>query len=246
MLRFIIHLGLASWYGYILYFDYSITKDYTPIKGNYWSKFIWLTHIDLCMQFLYHAFATLMTTFPSLRNNCRKSFDFIATALVFPVAATVVFLFWTLFYIDPGALADPLAQQILAIAFFNHSIHTLPLLAMIIDFMLWKHQRPKKSKTFKILFIFSALYLIEIFYVNSITGTWPYPILAQLPPPLRILFIVACIGVLYLAFLIGDTFNYMIGSKEEGQIIRITHTPTGPNYGTLKNEPEDGYRVIHA
>uniref|UniRef100_A0A0N5C7C8 Androgen-dependent TFPI-regulating protein-like n=1 Tax=Strongyloides papillosus TaxID=174720 RepID=A0A0N5C7C8_STREA len=246
MMRFIVHLGLAAWYGYILYYDRNLTNEFLPIKGNYWSKFIWLTHIDLCMQFLYHSFATLMTTCSSLRNSCRKSFDFYATSLVFPVAATVVTLFWSLTFIDPGALADPQAQKILAIAFFNHSIHTLPLPAMIIDFILWKHQRPKKSKTFKILFIFSSLYLIEIYYVNSITGKWPYPILAELPPPLRILFIVACMAVLFLAFLVGDLINYVVGGEKEYKSIRITQSPSAPNYGTLNNQPEEGYRVIYA
>uniref|UniRef100_A0A0N4Z644 Androgen-dependent TFPI-regulating protein-like n=1 Tax=Parastrongyloides trichosuri TaxID=131310 RepID=A0A0N4Z644_PARTI len=250
MLRFIIHLALAGWYGYILYFDSELTKDFMPIKNNYFSKFIWLTHINLCMQFLYHSFATAMSTLPSLRHSCRKKFDFFATALIFPVAATIVFLFWGLTFIDPGALADPQAQKILAIAFFNHSIHTLPLPAMLIDFILWKHNRPNKSKTLKLLFVFSLLYIIEIFYVNSVSGIWPYPILGELSPPLRILFILVCMFVLFLAFLVGDLFNYMIGGVKEYDAIYNTHQQPPqnnfPNYGTLINPPEEGYRVVYA
>uniref|UniRef100_A0AC35U8X5 Androgen-induced gene 1 protein-like n=1 Tax=Rhabditophanes sp. KR3021 TaxID=114890 RepID=A0AC35U8X5_9BILA len=244
IIQFIFHLALTLWYGYIVVYDYEMTKDFMPIKGNYLSKFVWLTHIDLFVQIMYHFFAILYVCSSNLKKNFKGTFDFLATAFVFPLAAAVVILFWSLYIADPDSLADPQAQKILSVAFFNHTIHTLPLIAMIVDFFLWKHTRAKKGSTLQILFTFAVLYLVGMYYVYGITGKFPYPILDTLEPVFRILFILVCLSVLFACFILGDIINVIAGGEKDTPTKFIRQGPSV--YGTLENDPTPprNYRVI--
>uniref|UniRef100_A0A914CGU1 Uncharacterized protein n=1 Tax=Acrobeloides nanus TaxID=290746 RepID=A0A914CGU1_9BILA len=84
---------------------------------------------------------------------------------------------------------------------------------MILDFGVWKHPRPAKTKAIKSILIFCILYLIDIHLIYYVSGFWAYPILGQLAFPFRMLFIVFCTAVIFGAFLIGDVYNsYLLDS----------------------------------
>uniref|UniRef100_A0A183TYN4 TLC domain-containing protein n=1 Tax=Toxocara canis TaxID=6265 RepID=A0A183TYN4_TOXCA len=60
----------------------------------------------------------------------------------------------------------------------------------------------------------------DVHVVHAISGYWAYGILAQLPAVLRTIFILACAAVLYLAFLVGDTFNALCHSLFDNKVAR--------------------------
>jgi len=45
--------------------------------------------------------------------------------------------------------------------------HTLPLLTMTIDFLLWRHSRPTWKSAFIVIYIFMIAYLIEFVFFLS-------------------------------------------------------------------------------
>ncbi|CAJ0583650.1 unnamed protein product, partial [Mesorhabditis spiculigera] len=121
---------------------------------------------------------------------------------------SVVSLFWTLYFLDPDFLLhDENARRVISIAWFNHGLHTLPTVTILIDLLLWNHGRVAKSSAFKGLLSFATLYIIDIHYVHYTTGFWAYPILGQLSLPLRAAFIIGCASVFFVKFVFLDAMS---------------------------------------
>ena len=206
------NLLFAIIYAYTLYYDYNLTETHKffPVPGIYLSKLVWLTMINLYLHFLYNSIAALFAWLEIRNPSLLAPFHFVATAIVFPVGFTVVCLFWGLVLMDPAHLMDENAKILLAIKWFNHSLHTLPLVAMILDFCLWRHTRPAKKGAFMTIFVFVCLYMIDIHYFYYVHGVWAYPILGNLATIGRLLFILFCSMFIFAAFLIGDFFNKFV------------------------------------
>ncbi|CAP34065.2 Protein CBG16421 [Caenorhabditis briggsae] len=194
------HLVSASLYAFICYKDTQIvTGANLPIPFNGWSRFVWLTIIDLYMQTLYHSIGFLLSIFSLNRNHV--IFDYWARALVGPIGVAVTVLFWGLFLFDPATLArDEMAMKILSIAWFNHGLHTLPAITAHLDTVIYKHTSFSTSAILKGIAVFVTLYLIDLHYVFYTSGFWAYPILGELEPPYRFVFIASCMFVVYLGY----------------------------------------------
>jgi hypothetical protein len=72
-----------------------------------------------------------------------------------------VFLFWFLVFLNPDFLITEEAKPFLSIQWFNHALHTSPVIGMALDFICWRHPRPKKSNALRAIFAFAVLYTIE-------------------------------------------------------------------------------------
>uniref|UniRef100_A0A1I7WPK0 Acyl_transf_3 domain-containing protein n=1 Tax=Heterorhabditis bacteriophora TaxID=37862 RepID=A0A1I7WPK0_HETBA len=211
-LRAVFHLVTFLTYTYICYFDYNLVKgSMLPIPDQFFSKFVWLTLICLYIQTFYH----LIAFFIDLTRCQHAFFHYFARAIVGPIGMSVVLLFWTLFLFDPNTLlADENAKRIIAIKWYNHGIHTLPLITVLIDISIWNHGQPSKKAAVIGIAVFAVLYITELVhpifclrikicyfleyifayslhYVYYISGFWAYPILGQLSLPFRTLFIAA-------------------------------------------------------
>ncbi|CAI4231006.1 unnamed protein product [Auanema sp. JU1783] len=204
LISFLIYAGTA-------YFDYGMVKGkMLPIPNQFFSKFVWLTLIDLYIQILYHFIAIFISVF----GGKHPIFHFLSRAIVAPVAMTVVSLFWLLYTFDPNTLlADDLAKQMIGIVWYNNVLHTLPLITAIVDTVIWNHGHVAAPKAIKAIGVFATLYIIDIHVVHHISGFWAYPILGDLILPLRAVFIVACMSVLFMNYKITECLHTAIHGK---------------------------------
>ncbi|CAD5228916.1 unnamed protein product [Bursaphelenchus okinawaensis] len=165
---------------------------------------------------IYHTIGAVLSLV-SLRKNSKilKYFHFVATSLLFPLATTVVTLFWSLYLYDRKTLITEEAEFLMEHEWFNHSLHTTPLIGMVVDSLAWRHPRPHKKSALKAIFLFTVVYLIDIHYVWYVSGFWAYPILGQLNELERLAFILVCCAVIFSAFLISDAFNAMLQPKKK-------------------------------
>uniref|UniRef100_A0A1I7T5N6 DUF1405 domain-containing protein n=1 Tax=Caenorhabditis tropicalis TaxID=1561998 RepID=A0A1I7T5N6_9PELO len=77
------HLICAALYGFVCYKDTQIvTGALLPIPFNGWSRFVWLTIVDLYMQTLYHSIGFILSVM-SIKSH--QAFDYWARALVGPI-----------------------------------------------------------------------------------------------------------------------------------------------------------------
>jgi hypothetical protein len=222
LLPLLLHSTCVLLYGYTIYFDYKAVSDLErsgkyryPIPGLHFSKLVWLTVINLYVQFIYHCIGAVLSlsapsaekaATPTRESAVRREFHFFSTTLIFPIAITVVVLFWSLYFINPKLVMDEQGKRILAISWFNHAIHTVPAAVMITDHVLWSHPRQTSSRTVLVTVIsFACLYIALVHFVWFFWNFWAYPILGELIPPLRILFIIFCSLFMYAAYLIGDS-----------------------------------------
>jgi hypothetical protein len=83
-----------------------------------------------------------------------------------------VVLFWALVFLNPEFVMNEEVKPILAILWFNHSLHTLPVIGMALDFIAWRHKQPKTSNALKAIFAFSILYTINLHIVFYHSGFW--------------------------------------------------------------------------
>ncbi|CAD5234574.1 unnamed protein product [Bursaphelenchus xylophilus] len=215
---FVVNLGYSVFYIYTLWFDYqlNLVHPFLPIPGVYLSKLVWLTMVTFFSLTVYHSVgAVLALSTPKKNSKFMRYFDFVATSLLFPLATSVVVLFWSLFLYDQNTLIDEKAEFLLEHEWFNHALHTTPLIGMTLDAIAWRHPRPHKKSALKAIFIFTVVYLIDIHLVWFVSGFWAYPILGQLNNLERLAFILVCCTVIFAAFLISDAFNAMLQPKKK-------------------------------
>ncbi|CAD6187310.1 unnamed protein product [Caenorhabditis auriculariae] len=195
----VFHVFMFFAFVFVCWKDYLIVYgDLLPMPGQFLSKFVWLTMINLYLHTFYHFFGI----FISLAGSKSTTFDYAARAFVGPIGVTVTVLFWALYLADPANIADDIrGRQILAIQWFNHGLHTLPLASSVLDHIVWNHKGFHTRQILQGIATFCAFYLADIHIVHHYTGFWAYPIIGDLSPPLRIVFFAVCIGVFYLSYL---------------------------------------------
>lgn len=184
---------------------YVISGPGLPIPGNYFSKVVWLTIINLYIQIFYHLYSVYLSTRSRALQQSAKYYHFLSNALVFPAALTVGIMFWGLYLahrdlIIPEGFSDPLEVH----PYFNHVLHTLPAIAMAVDRILWNHGRTTKRNAMTLMTIFIILYIIDIHVIHAISGFWPYGILTMLPSILRMVFLFCGGMVLFASYFVGD------------------------------------------
>ncbi|CCD61146.1 FAR-17a/AIG1-like protein [Caenorhabditis elegans] len=200
MIKVIFHLVSAVLYAAVCYRDTTIvTGALLPIPYQTWSRFVWLTIIDLYMQLLYHTIGFILAVVSP--NKRHIIFDYWARALTGPIGVAVTVLFWGLFLFDPATLArDEMAMKILTLFWFNHGLHTLPAITAHLDLAIYNHTSFSTSAILKGIAVFVTLYLIDLHYVFYTSGFWAYPILGELAAPFRLVFIAACMFIVYLGY----------------------------------------------
>ncbi|PAV70119.1 hypothetical protein WR25_09688 [Diploscapter pachys] len=163
-IRLTIHLLLSGVYAYLSWFDYKIIDfRYLPIPGQFFSKLVWLTSLNL----------------------------------------SVCALFWALYLLEPNALmAGDAGEMLRRMFWYNHGLHTMPVIGVLLDLLIWNHGQPTRKSTLLLISVLSTIYVAGVHYVHSVSGFWAYPIIGQLPPLFRALFLVACVIFTYLCFVV--------------------------------------------
>uniref|UniRef100_A0A915DE14 Uncharacterized protein n=1 Tax=Ditylenchus dipsaci TaxID=166011 RepID=A0A915DE14_9BILA len=177
------------------FFDYNLTEENNlrlPIPGQYFSKLVWLTMINLFGQLFYHCIAAYLRVSKAYTKGNKpwiRRFHFLSTTLVFPLAFTVVFLFWAYVAIV-GAVQPPYSYT----AWCGY-VGRFTSLATSLS---------QKTKAFITIAAFVCIYLSWVHYVFYAHSFWAYPILGELSTPARMIFFFGCSVLISSMFLIGD------------------------------------------
>jgi len=159
---------------------------------------------------LYHAVGSILALTAKPEGcDCpvRRAFHFYAVSIAFPLAVTVVGLFWGLYFISPELLLTPEAKVICSVAWYNHAIHTIPLFAMIVDFYAWRHPQPVIKNSIKAIVGFIVFYLLDVHFFYYYTNVWAYPILKELNTAARLVFFAGCAVIFVFNFILGYGLN---------------------------------------
>ncbi|CAI5456217.1 unnamed protein product [Caenorhabditis angaria] len=79
----IFHLATFLLCVFTCYQDSQLVKgDKLPIKNNFWSRFVFLTNVDLYLQAIYHLIAFLLSISGVRRNSV---FDYFARTIIGPL-----------------------------------------------------------------------------------------------------------------------------------------------------------------
>ncbi|CAI5456218.1 unnamed protein product [Caenorhabditis angaria] len=191
-MKVLFHLAAFGLYAWTCYEDYFLVSgELLPIPNQFFSKFVWLTLIDLYSQLIYHFVGIILALFFDKKRH--PIYDYIARALIGPIGVSVTVLFWALYLADPGTLAkDEMGRK--------NSCDEMKF---------------SKTAVLKGIGIFVTLYLIDIHYVYYTAGFWAYPILGKLALPFRLLFIVVCMLVVYSSYLWLSLVNSFINKDKK-------------------------------
>ncbi|CAH8573530.1 unnamed protein product [Heterobilharzia americana] len=99
-------------------------------------------------------------------------------ALVFTADLIVCILFWGIFMVDKGLLANESELKALP-SWYNHSSHTVGIVAIIIDALLWKPASLPISSSILLIVTYFGGYVLYVEYLIRVHNLYPYPILAN-------------------------------------------------------------------
>lgn len=172
------------------------------------------------MQTIYFILALLNDFFGtnnvisrSKAGGIRKLRDFFFTVYAFPTAIQVTAFFWMLYSID-RELVFPKAVDAHLPVWFNHMIHSLVTVFIVIELMLTHHHFPTTKKMFKYLGGFIGTYIAWVNYVKYHTGFWVYPILHVLELPARVAFFSFVSVVGFGMFFLGKGLSSIVWSNK--------------------------------
>lgn len=207
--RGLFHTAMSTLFIWAAYTDIGVIAGPSlPIRGNYFSKIVWLTIVDLYIQLGYHFYSIYLSCCSKTKQRSATWYHFMSNTVVFPAAFTVGIMFWVLYLthrdlLIPEGFEDPMQTH----PAFNHAIHSLPACAMFLDHLLWNHGRTAKGRAVVVMTVFASLYIIDIHVVHAISGFWPYGILGMLSVVPRTLFLLSGVAVMFGCFLFGDLLN---------------------------------------
>ncbi|KAJ3450227.1 androgen-induced protein 1-related [Anaeramoeba flamelloides] len=138
--------------------------------------------------------------------------NFFTFAMTICLLMTIVF--WVLFNLD-RELIFPQAQIDKLPKYFNHVLHTLPMIAITIEYLINpKHlQQPISIKcVLSITFVFLVSYIAIIAYVYHTTKAWIYPFIGLLPLTYLIAFFLVTI---LFAVLLSFFIIFLIRSRQK-------------------------------
>uniref|UniRef100_A0A914X9Y6 Uncharacterized protein n=1 Tax=Plectus sambesii TaxID=2011161 RepID=A0A914X9Y6_9BILA len=203
--RSVFHGLCAAFFGYTLFYDINHGGT-APMPKVFLSKLVWLTMTDLYLQIIYHSLATV-ASLQKRTSLLNRIVDFLFTSLAVPIALAVVGLFWGLMMINPDMVLNEEAKRVLAVQWYNHALHTIPGVVMLIDMYITKHKRPNHYAAFATIVTYCVCYLAFVLYIHSVTNFWAYPILGDLGLAGRTAFIAGCAVFIFLLFVLGDALN---------------------------------------
>ncbi|XP_018018848.1 androgen-induced gene 1 protein [Hyalella azteca] len=208
------HFVLAVIYGYSsYYYIYGVIppKEIATVRRSNYGVFKYLTYWDLLLQCAFFSSCFLSNVFSSAQRSKRKTapektLDFLFSSIVFPLAVFVATSFWGLFFTDRELVFPKIFDEFFP-SWLNHVVHTLPLVAVLLELLCVQRSFPSKKKGFLCISLVSCIYIAWVFFIAHTTGDWVYPVLAKLPTPHRALFIVGLVGLMGLCYFVGHVLH---------------------------------------
>lgn len=180
-LMFAYHGGVTALYGFAIGWQsvseksaqlYQLTNPMIRVYG----RWRFLTYQNLVIQFV--AYSLCLAT--HLHPRFKKSRDFIFTTLAFPIGMSVVFTFWSIWFVAGRQYIFPVSLQEYYPSWLNHITHTIILPINLIELYIVNHVYSPNKKSYMTLLGHLLSYSAFILYIRFETGRWVYPILNKL------------------------------------------------------------------
>uniref|UniRef100_A0A914XCV7 Uncharacterized protein n=1 Tax=Plectus sambesii TaxID=2011161 RepID=A0A914XCV7_9BILA len=138
--------------------------------------------------------------------------DFIYATSAFPLGFATVFLFWSLYLIEPTLVIPKWAEHIIP-KWHNHMTHTAPVPFLLVDTLLMCHHMPPRKTGSIVAIALVVFYFGIIGAVKIFDGFWLYPVFDMLTPFQRGLLMIGGGFVFWLLYILGDLLNGMLWGR---------------------------------
>jgi len=213
-----VHALGVGLFGYSLYYDLVhvhasadlLAKNKNIRDANAWpGKWKYLTIWNLVLQLVYHVVALINDLVGSSElNRNRQTFlqklrDAYYASLVFPTGMFVCTVFWGMYCVDEKLILLPIDFP----PWLNHVMHTVPVISILTDSIMFPHSYQKTELTLGALLCGMVAYVAWIVWIHQITNVWPYPVLSILGTTGRASFISAAGVVMLMFYFLGEALN---------------------------------------
>lgn len=224
-------LFITFYYVYVSYYGLFVLDlngvDH-PTWGNLGSNWWWkcISVWNLILQISYFIYCTVFIDFADsgpgkswkklrLQQN-KKIRDFIFVSLVFPVTIDVCVMFWAICAVNKPLLF-PNEMNNWIPDWYNHAVHTNPIVLTLFDMATTKHRLPKLIESTAGLFAMSGSYVTCLLYNKFTTGRWVYLIIGEVTASLTeviIYFAVTAFIMPFMCLLIGHKMCSWFSSSQ--------------------------------
>ncbi|XP_006891693.1 PREDICTED: androgen-dependent TFPI-regulating protein [Elephantulus edwardii] len=211
----IYHFLVTSWYIFLC--NYILQCQNDPPKAKIFengglSKY--LTFLNLFLQAIFFGIASLDDVLKRITRKKDIPFltafrDLLFITLAFPLSTLVFGFFWTIYLYD-RELIYPKAVDDIFPEWLNHAMHTSILPLVLAEFFIRPHYSPLKKKGVSIILGVGVAYSARILWIYHETGTWVYPVFAQLSPLGIAVFFSLSYMCGCIVALLGEKFNHLI------------------------------------
>ncbi|KAF2355861.1 FAR-17a/AIG1-like protein [Trinorchestia longiramus] len=223
----IFHMGLAVVSARTISFYEALQcpSDFVfkQIKEAYGGNYKFLTYLNVLLQLSYFSIALLndIVGSDSRQSNKQCSLqrfrDWLFTTLVFPIGSFVAVVFWGLYFLD-RELIFPASMDAWFPSWLNHLMHTLPLVAVIVETVIVYHSHQRGHSRLIPISVVYILYLSWLMYIRVMAGFWVYPVFEQLNTVGRIGFFFALTIPTMVLYVLGEKLHAAVwGSADSGQ-----------------------------
>ncbi|RMZ94299.1 androgen-induced protein 1 [Brachionus plicatilis] len=183
---------------------------------SFGGRYKYLTSLDMVLQLVFFGLCTIdgLLELLDIETPLKSTLNFTFRSLAFPIGSFVAFSFWGIYSID-RELIFPKEFDAIIPGWHNHIMHTLPLIAVLIESSWSEHKFSKSFITGVVPTVLAGLgYLLWVLIVAKYGGFWVYPIMAVLTQFQRGLFFGGLLIVLALLYKLGDLMDGFLVVKQ--------------------------------
>lgn len=159
--------------------------DFRPKFFTIWGLVSQALLFLLC---LLHDVTRVLPPSNPVRRVARSVRDLVLVAVAGPMAVTVSFLFWSMFWLD-RKLVMPAELDELVPPWLNHAMHSFVLVLVVVQLLAESHRAPPLGAAMAVSTTFCLAYTYTLFNEYATTGRWIYPVLELLNWPGRVLMV---------------------------------------------------------
>ncbi|XP_006864183.1 PREDICTED: androgen-dependent TFPI-regulating protein [Chrysochloris asiatica] len=212
---YIYHFLILSWYIFLNYYISQSEGDPQKSKifqnGGQWK---YLTFLNLFLQAIFYGVACLDDVLKRITRKKVIKFitafrDLLFTSLAFPLSTFVFSLFWAIYLYDreliyPKALDDMFPEWL------NHAMHSFIWPLSLAEFFLRPHRYSSKKTGLSVMAVSTLAYIGRVLWIYNNTGTWVYPVFANLSPAGRAAFFSLSYCLSIGIYVFGEKLNHLI------------------------------------
>ncbi|XP_063563405.1 androgen-dependent TFPI-regulating protein isoform X2 [Gorilla gorilla gorilla] len=209
----IYHFLVLSWYIFLNYYISQEGKDEVKPKilanGARWK---YMTLLNLLLQTIFYGVTCLDDVLKRTKGGKDVKFltafrDLLFTTLAFPVSTFVFLAFWILFLYNRDLIYPKVLDTVIPV-WLNHAMHTFIFPITLAEVVLRPHSYPSKKTGLTLLAATSIAYISRILWLYFETGTWVYPVFAELSPLGLAAFFSLSYVFIASIYLLGEKLNH--------------------------------------